>query len=216
MNAVLKLVATVTPEDVNEAHRLARSSAESAVQYAIRCGELLLAKKAELEHGEFMPWVETNCEFSTRHARRYMEAASKPDTRVRFESLRELLSDGKHSEPQHQREPETLPTKMPIERAPRSKKGAAVATTDGADAPACDLAPGLDSVIILGSHPCGMIAFMNDCNNALLLLRKRGWPPEAAPLLATYDEVMAELERAGSAYVKIAEKIIAAAKGLAP
>ena len=49
MNAVLHLAVPVTAEDVNEAHRLARSCAENAVQHAIRCGELLLAKKAELE-----------------------------------------------------------------------------------------------------------------------------------------------------------------------
>jgi hypothetical protein len=76
---------------------VARSSAESAVRYAMRCGELLLAKKAELGHGEFLPWVEANCEFTVRHAQRYMAASGKSDTRVAFSSLRELLADGKHA-----------------------------------------------------------------------------------------------------------------------
>lgn len=67
------------------------TAAGGAVQYAIRCGELLMRKKAELKHGEFEAWVGANCEFTTRHAQRYMKAASKSDTRVAFESLRELL-----------------------------------------------------------------------------------------------------------------------------
>lgn len=41
---------------------------------AIRIGELLSERKAELAHGEFTPWVEANLPFSPRTARRYMKA----------------------------------------------------------------------------------------------------------------------------------------------
>ena len=85
-----------TVNDINEAHRLARQHAESAVQYAIRCGELLAAKKAELPHGEFGKWVEANCEFSYSSARAYMQAAAKQnDSTLAFSSLREALAHGR-------------------------------------------------------------------------------------------------------------------------
>ena len=88
--------------DINEAHRLARQHAESAVQYAIRCGELLAAKKAELPHGDFGAWVQANCEFSYSSARAYMQAAAKQtDSALAFSSLREALEHGKpEPEPQ--------------------------------------------------------------------------------------------------------------------
>lgn len=80
-----------TAKNINEAHRLARSTAESAVQYAIQCGQLLAAKKEELEHGEFQGWVEKHCEFSIRSAQVYMKAADQKRSALRFSSLRELL-----------------------------------------------------------------------------------------------------------------------------
>lgn len=97
-----RLMARYAAKRINEEHRLARESAESAIAHAIRCGELLMQQKAELRHGEFGTWVEKNCEFSLRHAQRYMEVAKmKSDTRVAFESLREALgySDTKPEAP---------------------------------------------------------------------------------------------------------------------
>jgi hypothetical protein len=91
-----------TAKDINEAHRLARSSAETAVQHAIRCGQMLMKLKDSLPHGEFQPWIERHCDFSDRQARRYMQAAEKTDTRVRFDSLRQLL--GVEPKPQKKHE----------------------------------------------------------------------------------------------------------------
>jgi hypothetical protein len=34
-----------------------------SVRYYIRCGEILARKKAELKHGEWLPWCEANLEF---------------------------------------------------------------------------------------------------------------------------------------------------------
>ena len=82
-----------SPEnEINQQHRLARSSAENAVQHAIRCGELLALKKAELKHGKFGRWVEDNCEFSYALARKYMQACrNQNDNALAFSSLREAL-----------------------------------------------------------------------------------------------------------------------------
>lgn len=82
-----------TAANINEAHRLARSSAETAVAQAIECGRLLAAKKSELSHGEFMPWVEKHCDFAYSTAARYMKA-SQSSTAVEISSLSRLFPSG--------------------------------------------------------------------------------------------------------------------------
>lgn len=83
-----------TAKDINEAHRLAKECAETAIEHALRCGELLIAQKDTLRgaagHGSWESWVEKNCEFSLRMAQRYMQAA-KSVTRDAFPSLRQAL-----------------------------------------------------------------------------------------------------------------------------
>ena len=79
-------------ESINHEHKLARQSADTAIEHAVRCGELLIDQKAELPHGEFKKWIAENCDFSARQARRYMEVSKKKtDPRVRFDSLRQAL-----------------------------------------------------------------------------------------------------------------------------
>lgn len=83
-----------TAKNINEAHRLARSTAESAVQYAIQCGQLLAAKKEELQHGEFQGWIEKHCEFSYKTAALYMKAAKQKSNALDFSSVRHLFPSG--------------------------------------------------------------------------------------------------------------------------
>ncbi len=105
-----------TADDVNDAHRLARGNAESAVQHAIRCGELLLQAKAQLKHGEFKPWIASSCEFAYSTAKRYMKAADQKATAVAFSSVRHLFDSGKP----RQRLPAPAPGKWnPIEASVR-------------------------------------------------------------------------------------------------
>jgi hypothetical protein len=80
-------------ERVESLHALASTSAGSAVQYAIQCGQELLRIKAELAHGEFGKWCE-GLTFSSETARRYMRVASMEPNRARVTdlSLRSLLS----------------------------------------------------------------------------------------------------------------------------
>ena len=66
-----------TAKEINEAHRLARSSAETAVQHAIRCGQMLSAKKAEIGRGDFDLWVAKNCDFGRSSAYAYMKVSAK-------------------------------------------------------------------------------------------------------------------------------------------
>ncbi len=101
-------IITVDAEAINEAHNMARSNAESAIQYAIRCGELLAAKKAELRHGEFGAWVQAHCEFSYALARKYMQACrNQNDNALAFSSLREAIGYEKGEE---ELEPTTYPS----------------------------------------------------------------------------------------------------------
>ena len=45
------------------------------VEHARHAGELLLAAKAQLSHGEWLPWLEANCQVSARSAQGYMRLA---------------------------------------------------------------------------------------------------------------------------------------------
>lgn len=64
---------------INEEYRLAKSSAQDAVQHAIKCGALLIEQKKACGHGKFLAWVKANCDFSERTARDYMRVAESPN-----------------------------------------------------------------------------------------------------------------------------------------
>ena len=60
---------------INEEHRLAFRCARDAVEHAKAAGELLLQAKQEIKHGEWISWLEANCEVSPRVAQSYMRIA---------------------------------------------------------------------------------------------------------------------------------------------
>ena len=62
---------------INENHRLFSDSCETAFEYAISCGLLLIAKKDKMRHGDWELWVGLNCDFKIRAAQKYMSVASK-------------------------------------------------------------------------------------------------------------------------------------------
>jgi hypothetical protein len=57
----------------NREHELATAAAYQALEHAVRCGELLAQAKAELGHGNFLPWLKANFAGSERTARNYMQ-----------------------------------------------------------------------------------------------------------------------------------------------
>ena len=81
--------------EINREHQLARQAASNAVSHAIRCGELLAARKGELPHGEFMNWVGGHCDFAYSTASRYMKAAAESSTGVEISTLSELFLSGR-------------------------------------------------------------------------------------------------------------------------
>jgi hypothetical protein len=72
MNAVVNTDVAVR---ICAEHEAAQASARDAVVHAIRAGELLIAAKAGLPHGEFGAWLAANVSFSERTAQGYMRLA---------------------------------------------------------------------------------------------------------------------------------------------
>ena len=70
-----ELKAVICAREINEEHKLAKQFADTAIDHAIRCGQLLVEVKETVPHGEWIPWVSSNCEFSERQSQRYMKAA---------------------------------------------------------------------------------------------------------------------------------------------
>lgn len=89
----MKKLPAPTAQNINEAHRLARSTAESAVQHAIQCGRLLAAKKDQLDRGEFDAWVAEHCEFGRATAYNYMKHA-KSSNALDGSAIRHLFPSG--------------------------------------------------------------------------------------------------------------------------
>lgn len=75
-NIAISVGQLITAEDINQEYRLARSSFLDSANRILNVGRMLTEKKAELGHGNFMPWVEAECEFSHWVANRCMKAWS--------------------------------------------------------------------------------------------------------------------------------------------
>lgn len=60
---------------INDEHRAAFQSAQTAIEHARVAGEHLIKAKAALNHGEWLPWLAANVEVSERTARAYMSVA---------------------------------------------------------------------------------------------------------------------------------------------
>jgi len=60
---------------INFHHERACENALIAIDHAKAAGQLLLKQKDSLPHGQFTPWLRTNCQVSERQAQRYMAVA---------------------------------------------------------------------------------------------------------------------------------------------
>lgn len=126
-----------TAKDINEAHRLARASAETAVEHAIRCGQLLATKKAAMARGEFDGWVEQHCEFGRATAYNYMKA-SKSSNALDGSAIRHLFPSGKPGakpgKPQSNTQSERREVMNPPESANRGSEAGNLSMRHGEDA----------------------------------------------------------------------------------
>ena len=80
---------------INEAHAAAQAYASKAVERALVAGDLLNGVKAQLKHGEFLPWCKTHCpDIGQRRLQEYMKVARDLPAEIRgaaYLSLRDAL-----------------------------------------------------------------------------------------------------------------------------
>lgn len=65
----------------------AEADFRSALEHAVRAGELLLEAKAQVGHGEWLPWLEANFPGSVRSAQGYMRLAENAEDAQRVAHL---------------------------------------------------------------------------------------------------------------------------------
>ncbi|MFQ5888814.1 MAG: DUF3102 domain-containing protein [Gemmatimonadota bacterium] len=88
-------------------HEQAAAAIRRGLEHARRAGELLIEAKGRLDHGEWLPWLESRCDISVRTAQAYMRIARRWDElantqRAAHLTVRDalrLLSAGRQDEP---------------------------------------------------------------------------------------------------------------------
>lgn len=101
----------------NEAHTKFRRAGEAMVGYAIEAGQALIAAKAQVGHGNWLPWLEANFDDSERTAQRYMMVASNPPrvadlTEPSLRALEAVTIESRKAEARL-RDPEPVPQPIP-------------------------------------------------------------------------------------------------------
>jgi hypothetical protein len=62
-------------------HEAAASALDRGAQHARNAGDLLIEAKAQLEHGQWLPWLVEHCEIPEKTAQRYMRMARARQSR---------------------------------------------------------------------------------------------------------------------------------------
>lgn len=74
-------------------HEAFERDAHSAVAHAIRAGEALIAAKAKVRHGDWLPWLADHFPASETTAQRYMRLAANPARVTDLESIRAGIAE---------------------------------------------------------------------------------------------------------------------------
>src|SRR4051812_29165519 len=74
-------------------HEAFERDARSAIGHAIRAGEALIAAKAKVRHGEWLPWLEAHFPASERTAQGYMRLARNPQRVADLGTVRAGLAE---------------------------------------------------------------------------------------------------------------------------
>jgi hypothetical protein len=69
-NSLTDLAARIQAE-----HEACESALKRGLEHAVAAGKLLIEAKAQLKHGQWLPWLRDHCRIPERTARRYMEIA---------------------------------------------------------------------------------------------------------------------------------------------
>jgi hypothetical protein len=84
-NSLADLAARIRAEHEATAIALARGA-----EHAMNAGDLLIEAKAQVKHGEWLPWLAENCEMAERTAQLYMRMAK---SRARIEANPQHVAD---------------------------------------------------------------------------------------------------------------------------
>ena len=117
-------------EMANEAGEQVENNAKLTVQKAADCGRYLTAIKDQLEHGEWLPWLGANWDYSPRTAVRYMDIAANSSRVTNLKdasSIREalrMIADDKEEKtaPRAARKPATVVVSVPDDHIADSNK----------------------------------------------------------------------------------------------
>ena len=82
-------LAVVTLDEIRTLHAQNIDAAKMTVDRDIRIGELLEGIRAELKHGQWLPWCKAHLPFSDKTARNYIRVFSERD-RLKLESVSNL------------------------------------------------------------------------------------------------------------------------------
>jgi hypothetical protein len=82
----------------------------SALQHAILAGEMLNDAKQQMEHGEWMPWLEKNFALTPQMGRTYMRLAANRKRVFHLGSIREALGVLAEEKPKKPKKPKKKPT----------------------------------------------------------------------------------------------------------
>jgi hypothetical protein len=97
--AIMLTPLSMAAQSINTMHRALVAVENYAKGRAAQIGEILQEVKAQVQHGEFIPWVEKNCMVTHKRAKEYMIVAkNKKHSQVLFDqckSIREVLALGK-------------------------------------------------------------------------------------------------------------------------
>jgi Protein of unknown function (DUF3102) len=98
----------ILAEQINTEHRACEVAVASAVEHAIRCGELLVEAKREASHGNWLPWLQENFEGSHDTAQVYMRLHRRREfllnnERARFSSIRGAVAELKRRDREKER-----------------------------------------------------------------------------------------------------------------
>jgi len=76
-------------DEINARHRNILACRRTALEEAIRIGELLIANKKAVPHGAWLKWIDKNLEFSDQTARNYIRLYENRDD-LKFKSVLNL------------------------------------------------------------------------------------------------------------------------------
>jgi phage N-6-adenine-methyltransferase len=86
-------VAQALPDLAQAIEAAHQAAYRAALPHAIRCGELLLEAKAQVAHGQWLPWIEANLTLRPRQCQGYMRLAANRDA-LNAQAATHLTIDG--------------------------------------------------------------------------------------------------------------------------